>query len=92
MCYFQFFLIYNASYHNILSRYAELKCKKIQGLVKASGYEIGNSVSKEESESTWAAVLINNVWRLVDVNFGATCVNDPNSGEWILLDDEKNSK
>ena len=66
--------------------------RKITGLVKASTYKIGDRVTKDDSESTWAAVLIDNTWRLVDAHWGATYINDPNTGEWVLLDDEGSKK
>ena len=36
--------------------------------------------------SSWAAVLVDGIWRLIDVNWGARHVTGSDSGDWILVD------
>ena len=44
------------------------------------------STVSPEGTSTWAAVLIDDVWRLVDVNWGARHVIGGGTGDWVLVD------
>ena len=69
-------------------RCAGLKCQQIIGLVKGSIYKIGEKVT---GENIWAAVLIDNIWRLVDPHWGSASISDPNTGEWTPLDVEGNT-
>ena len=36
--------------------------------------------------SSWAAVLVDGIWRLIDVNWGARHVTGGDSSDWILVD------
>ena len=70
-------------------RCAGLKCQQIRGLAKCSIYQIGKMVP---STNTWAAVLIDNTWRLVEPQWGSTTISNPNTGEWVPLDEVGTSK
>ena len=44
------------------------------------------STVSPEGTSTWAAILIDDVWRLVDVNWGARHMVGGGTSDWVLVD------
>ena len=60
-----------------------LEYELIYGLAKGHDYETGG---RPTSRHVWVAVLIDEVWRLIDIRWGASCVDDPNTRQWRLVE------
>ena len=68
-------------------RHAGIQCEVIQGITKAAGYSIGQTLSYSSAYGSWVAVKIDSLWRLVDLNFAARHQTGGCRGEWELIDD-----
>ncbi|KAL4225274.1 hypothetical protein ACF0H5_015962 [Mactra antiquata] len=69
--------------YSLLCRKFGLKCVRINGYVKAIGYEPGNEVI---TESSWNAVLVENGWQLVHPYWICNPLYGDNIGGWVSVD------
>ncbi|OWF45838.1 Kyphoscoliosis peptidase [Mizuhopecten yessoensis] len=69
---------------SLMCRHAKLSCVVVHGCLKGSTYTIGQLVkdNKDILYGEWNAVLVDNVWRLVNAYWGACAVSgDVNQNE-----------
>ena len=70
-------------------RSANIPCVVITGVNKNAGYEVGcSAIDRSTMEAQWNAVYLRDSaeWRLVDVQWAATCVVNQRSSEWAVVD------
>ncbi|XP_069128084.1 uncharacterized protein [Argopecten irradians] len=69
---------------------AKLPCVIVNGVTKHGGYNIGDPIDKKIHNSRWNAVLINGEWRLIDVYWAISTVDDGGKYDKIYVDFEGN--
>ncbi|XP_060082102.1 uncharacterized protein LOC132561391 [Ylistrum balloti] len=69
---------------------AKLPCVIINGVTKHGGYNIGDTIDKKLHGARWNAVLINGEWRLIDVYWAISTVDDGGKHDKIYVDIEGN--
>ncbi|XP_021342305.1 uncharacterized protein LOC110442821 [Mizuhopecten yessoensis] len=69
---------------------AKLPCVIINGVTKHGGYNIGDPIDKKLHGSRWNAVLINGEWRLIDVYWAISTVDDGGKHDKIYVDFDGN--
>ncbi|XP_033763426.1 kyphoscoliosis peptidase-like [Pecten maximus] len=72
---------------SLMCRHAKLSCVVVHGYMKGSTYAIGQSVkdNKDILYGEWNAVLVDNVWRLVNSYWGACAVDgDENAAKFSV--------
>ncbi|XP_033737984.1 uncharacterized protein LOC117325678 [Pecten maximus] len=65
---------------------AKLPCVIVNGVTKHGGYNIGDPIDKKIHSARWNAVLIKGEWRLIDVYWAISTVDDGGKYDKIYVD------
>lgn len=78
-------VLINTIEHLLFSQ-ADIRTRCIEGYSKHSKYEPGDQLAPAD-RSSWTAVLVDNTWRLLDINWSSKYVSGERHEDWKLIDD-----